>query len=242
MEYEEKVEECSVPRVLILGIGNLLWADEGFGVRALQTLDQAYEFLEGVRLLDGGTQGVYLVQDVRDADLLIVFDAVDYGLPPATIKVVEGENVPKYLGAKKVSLHQTGFQEVLALAEMMGDYPEDIILIGVQPEEIEDYGGSLKPSVKAQILPCIDIALNYLQQRGIAFTRRQQPVTPDVRASGTISDMKQYEAERPSDQQASRSGDDRVLKSKRFQVEPRAVPLDGEAVKVDVGQHLERYR
>ena len=70
------------PRVLVLGIGNLLWADEGFGVRAVERMHLEYEFDDNVTLMDGGTQGLYLVQDVRAADILVVFDAVDYGLPP----------------------------------------------------------------------------------------------------------------------------------------------------------------
>ena len=229
-------------KVLILGIGNLLWADEGFGVRAVEALGQWYEFPETVRLLDGGTQGIYLMQDVRDADVLIVFDAIDYGLPPATIKVVEGEDVPKFMGVKKVSLHQTGFQEVLALAELMGDYPEKVLLIGVQPEEIEDYGGSLRPSTKDQIQPCIGIALKYLSNLGITAIPRQHPMLPDVMASGAISDMDQYESQRPSEEEASRMGDDRILKSDRFKLAPRKVPLAGETVSVDVGQHLDQYR
>lgn len=232
----------SESKILILGIGNLLWSDEGFGVRALETMKQWYELPDNVRLLDGGTQGVYLVQDVRDADVLIVFDAIDYGLPPATIKVVEGEDVPKFMGVKKVSLHQTGFQEVLALAEMMGDFPEKLLLVGVQPEEIEDYGGSLRPSVKKQIQPCIDIALDYLSEMGVEVRRREIPLLPDVQASGAISDINQYESQRPSESEASRIGDDRVLKSDKFEVAPRHVPLEGEAVSVDVGQHLDRYR
>ena len=61
--------------VLILGIGNLLWADEGFGVRAVEELHRRYQFPENVKLMDGGTQGIYLVQHVREADILIVFDA-----------------------------------------------------------------------------------------------------------------------------------------------------------------------
>jgi hydrogenase maturation protease len=52
----------SLPNVLILGIGNLLWADEGFGVRALESLQRHYHFPDNVRLLDSGTQGIYLVQ------------------------------------------------------------------------------------------------------------------------------------------------------------------------------------
>ncbi len=68
------------PNILILGIGNLLWADEGFGVRAVEYMHRHYAFPDNVRLIDGGTQGIYLVQNVREADVLIVFDAVDYGL------------------------------------------------------------------------------------------------------------------------------------------------------------------
>ena len=54
--------------------------------------------------------------------------------------------MPRFLGAKKMSLHQTGFQEVLMLAELTGRYPEEVLLIGCQPEQLEDYGGSLRPA------------------------------------------------------------------------------------------------
>ncbi len=134
--------------VLILGIGNVLWADEGFGVRVVEEMQRRYRFGDNVRLLDGGTQGIYLVDQVRDADVLVVFDAVDYGLPPGTLKRVLDGEVPKFMGAKKMSLHQTGFQEVLALADLMGGYPQHLLLIGVQPVELDDFGGSLRPVVK----------------------------------------------------------------------------------------------
>jgi hydrogenase maturation protease len=61
--------------------------------------------------MDGGTQGIYLVQEIREADLLVVFDAVDYGLPPATMKVVEGEEVPRFLGAKKSRCTRPAFRK-----------------------------------------------------------------------------------------------------------------------------------
>ena len=76
------------PKILILGIGNVLWADEGFGVRAVEALAEGYRFGANCRLLDGGTQGIYLVDQVRWADVLVVFDAVDYGLAPGTLKRV----------------------------------------------------------------------------------------------------------------------------------------------------------
>ena len=109
------------------------------------------KFLPNVKLLDGGTQGLYLLDHVASADILVIFDAVDYGLAPGAMLLREDGDVPSFLGAKKMSLHQTGFQEVLASAELLGKAPAHLFLIGVQPVELEDYGGSLRPQVKAQI-------------------------------------------------------------------------------------------
>ena len=203
--------------VLILGIGNLLWADEGFGVRAVDVMHRHYEFSDNVRLLDGGTQGIYLVQHIRDADVVIVFDAVDYNLPPGTMKRVEGDKVPQFLGAKKISLHQTGFQEVLAMAEMMGDAPEHLLLVGVQPVELDDFGGSLSPQVKDKIFPAIDIALEYLGGLGIQATKRKTPLPEDETLACSVMLPSKYEDERPSEKDACRSGDARLIGDERWQ-------------------------
>jgi len=231
--------EQSQAKVLILGIGNLLWADEGFGVRAVECLRDHYRFGDNVTLLDGGTQGIYLVQNIREADILVVFDAVDYGLPAGTLKRVEGDRVPKFLGAKKVSLHQTGFQEVLAMAEMLGDYPDHLLLVGVQPVQLEDYGGSLRPQVKAQIGPAIDVALEYLAGLGIGARPRETPLSADPEA-GAIADIQRYEIERPAEHEACREGDARVLLSPDFSIAYQPAPVDGVSVPVD--QHLDKYR
>lgn len=70
------------PNVLILGIGNVLWADEGFGVRCVEGMAETHALPDTVRLLDGGTQGLYLLPFPEVAEALIVFDAIDCGLPP----------------------------------------------------------------------------------------------------------------------------------------------------------------
>lgn len=223
------------PSVLLLGIGNVLWADEGFGVRVAETLQQTYDIPDNVTIMDGGTQGIYLVQHVQAADILVVFDAIDYGLPPASLKIIEGDAVPKFLGAKKMSLHQTGFQEVLAMAEMLGDYPEHLLLIGVQPVELEDYGGSLRPAVKAQIVPAIEAALTYLKDFGIRLTPKQ-----DVCPGEHALDLTRYEQERPSESDALRKGDARVVLSSAYDVAYRPAPLENDALSVDV-DHRGKY-
>ena len=197
--------------MLILGIGNILWADEGFGVRAVEEMQRRYRFPENVRLLDGGTQGIYLVDQVRAADVLVVFDAVDYGLPPGAMKQVEGDQVPKFMGAKKMSLHQTGFQEVLAMAELMGDYPGHLLLIGVQPVELEDFGGSLRPEVKGRIDQAIDRALDYLAVFGVVPTPSVDADDRGVESAQAALTLACYESGRPSEAQACRIGDARVL-------------------------------
>lgn len=194
--------------VLILGIGNVLWADEGFGVRCVETLAEQWRFDENVQILDGGTQGLYLLPFLEDADILVVFDAVDYGLEPGKIKIVEGDEVPRFMGAKKMSLHQTGFQDVIATAQLMGYCPETLILIGCQPVELEDYGGGLREIVAARIAPAINIALEKLGALGIHATRGRG----DNRLLADKSILRSaYEDGRPSAEEACRTGDERFF-------------------------------
>ncbi|MBA83743.1 MAG: HyaD/HybD family hydrogenase maturation endopeptidase [Rhodobacteraceae bacterium] len=194
--------------VLILGIGNVLWADEGFGVRCVETLAARHAFDDNVRLLDGGTQGLYLLPFLEEADMLVVFDAVDYGLTPGTLKIVENDAVPAFMGAKKMSLHQTGFQDVIATAQLMGYCPETLLLIGCQPEELEDYGGGLRDAVAAQIQPAIQIALEYLAARGIHARAGQGD--DSLLADASIL-RGAYEDGRPSAEEACRTGDARFF-------------------------------
>jgi len=215
-------------QTLILGIGNLLWADEGFGVRAVEHLHQHYEFAPNVSLMDGGTQGIYLAHHVGQADLLVVFDAIDYGLAPGTLKLIEGDSVPKFMGAKKMSLHQTGFQEVLALAEFLGHYPKHLLLVGVQPVQLEDFGGSLSPLTREQIPHAINAALAWLGKLGIHATRRQQPLSETQLLAGAEVNMQSYESQRPDTSVACRVGDERVLQSADYQVQYRPHQLDPE--------------
>ena len=159
---------CNGPRdtVVVLGIGNVLWADEGFGVRCVEALQARYAFAPHVELVDGGTQGLYLLPLVQQATHLVILDAIDYGLPPGTLKRVADEEVPRFLGAKKMSLHQTGFQEVLMLALLTEKYPEQVLLVGCQPEELDDYGGSLRPVVRAAMEDALAWGLDALRRWG----------------------------------------------------------------------------
>lgn len=194
--------------VLVMGIGNVLWADEGFGVRCVEHIAENWSLPDGVTLLDGGTQGLYLLPFLEEADTLLVFDAIDYGLAPGTMKVIEGDAVPRFMGAKKMSLHQTGFQDVIATAQLMGYCPETLILIGCQPEELEDYGGGLRDVVVAQVAPAVEKGMALLADLGVV-------ATPGRTQSNLLADPSimqgAYEGGRPSEDEACRTGDARFF-------------------------------
>lgn len=195
-------------RILVLGIGNILWADEGFGVRCVEALNSGWEFPPQVTLMDGGTQGLYLLPYVQEADCLLVFDAVDYGDPAGSLREVVGDQVPRFMGIKKMSLHQTGFQEVLMAAELTGKLPAELVLIGVQPEELEDYGGSLRGVVKAQMVPALNLALDWLERWGVCGVVRDG-LAESITDQALALDV--YEGQRPPADQAYRLGDARFL-------------------------------
>jgi hydrogenase maturation protease len=204
----------ALPRTIVaLGIGNLLWADEGFGVRCIEALQRRWEFAEHVTLIDGGTQGLYLIQHVQAADALLIFDAIDYGLEPGTLKQIRDDDVPRFMGAKKMSLHQTGFQEVLSLAQLTEKYPAQVLLIGCQPQELEDYGGSLRPVVKAAMEEAIALGVKQIAAWGGQPTERQTPLSGrDVVTLEELA-MAAYETQRPDPTLACREGDERFFPS-----------------------------
>lgn len=196
-------------RVLILGVGNILWADEGFGPRCIEALAARFDWPESVELMDGGTQGLLLIEPIQLARRVLLFDAIDYDLPPGSLHVARGAEISTMIGARKLSLHQATMQDVLACTEMLGGGPEEIVLVGVQPAELEDYGGSLSAPARAQLEPALAAGLAELARWGIVPTPRSGAVDDAPLAAALTLDA--YEAGRPSAEAACRVGDARVL-------------------------------
>jgi hydrogenase maturation protease len=194
---------------LVLGIGNVLWADEGFGVRAVEALHAKYALPATVTVLDGGTQGLYLFGAVATARRVLVFDAIDFGLAPGTLRVLRNGEVPAWR-ARKISPHQTGFNDVLALAQLRNEAPEAITLIGVQPEELSDLGGSLRDSVKARIAEAVELGASELAAWGLPAQLRE-PGAAVIALNAVALALGAYESGRPSSDEACRIGDARVL-------------------------------
>jgi hydrogenase maturation protease len=196
-------------RVLILGVGNLLWADEGFGVRCVEAFGSSYGVPGNVSIVDGGTQGLYLVDLFREHSHIIVFDCIDFGDEPGAMRVVRDADVPSFIAQRKMSLHQTGLQDVIATAQLMGAQFKSLVLIGVQPVELDDWGGSLRPAVKMMVPVAVETAAAQLRLWGLRLDRRADRAGAAIGTAELTIDV--YETGRPTADVASRLGDDRVL-------------------------------
>ncbi len=182
---------------LILGIGNILWADEGFGVRCVEAFNSRYTVADNVRVMDGGTQGLFLLPWVSEVQRLLIFDAVDFGLDPGELRLIRDDEVPSYMGAKKMSMHQTGFQEVLASSRLITGNPRQLALIGVQPQLLDDYGGSLRDITRARLPDAIELALAVLREWQVQVRERSEPLaSPDLTGPSELH-LASYENRRP---------------------------------------------
>lgn len=151
--------------VLVLGIGNLIMTDDGVGVRVVQRLMGEYRFPEGVTVLDGGTLGLDLLMHLEGVERLLMVDAVETGGPPGTVVRLSGEEIPMALQTK-LSPHQVGLQDLLAVAELQGNRPAEMVLWGVQPESVE-LGMELSPAVAAQFDQLVEKVLAELAAWGV---------------------------------------------------------------------------
>ena len=148
--------------ILILGLGNAVMSDDAFGGRVIAVLQERYAFPAGVTLLDGGTLGLDLLPRLEGVERLLIVDALEMAAPPGSVFRLSGEEVPRAF-AGKLSVHQMGVQDLLAVAELQGNLPGELVVWGVQPGSIE-MGLELTPPVAAAVDAVVTGIVDELQR------------------------------------------------------------------------------
>ena len=151
---------------LILGIGNSLLADEGLGIRMLDYLQRHFPELPNVTYLDGGTLSFTLAPWIEEADRLIVIDAAELKATPGTIEVFEGEEMDRFAGKTKRSVHEVSLGDLLAIAHLTDALPHNRALVAIQPGNI-DWGPVLSDPVTR--------ALPEAAHQVVCLTRKWEP-------------------------------------------------------------------
>jgi len=157
--------------VLILGVGNLLMTDDGFGVHVINEL-RKYPFPPNVNLIEAGIVSHQLIPQFHDSDLLIFIDAIEAGDTPGSIFRFRPEEM-RFMTHLKTSLHDISLIDVLNMTELTGEKPETII-IAVQPKDVKTCSMELNEEIRAVIPKVIKLVIDELKSRGIEFNKIQK--------------------------------------------------------------------
>ncbi|UCV22732.1 HyaD/HybD family hydrogenase maturation endopeptidase [Ferribacterium limneticum] len=157
-------------RIVVLGIGNILLTDEGVGVRTIEALERDYVLPADVEVIDGGTCGMEMLEQLENLDGLIVVDCVRCNQPPATPVLLKGDDVPVFFRTK-LSPHQVSLSDVLASLEFTDRAPKSIAIVGMQPVSMA-LGLELSPEVAVKVPDLLAMTLAELQLLGVDAKRR----------------------------------------------------------------------
>lgn len=135
------------PRIVIIGVGNLLLQDEGIGVHVVKAL-QEIDLPADIKLIDGGTSPD-LVAYTRAGDKVIIIDAAKAGGRAGSIYRFQPEDLASGKGTL-TSAHEMGVLENLKLMALTGNQPGEIVIIGIEPAET-GFGTELSPALKAKL-------------------------------------------------------------------------------------------
>ncbi len=143
------------PRVVVIGVGNLLLKDEGIGIHIIKAL-QEIKLPQDVKIIDGGT-APDLIAYTEAGDKLIIIDAAKAGGKPGAIYRFQPQDLTEGNG-KVISAHELGVKQNLRLMSLMGNEPEEIVIIGIEPKEI-DWGTELSPELQQKVPQIVRVIL-----------------------------------------------------------------------------------
>jgi hydrogenase maturation protease len=170
-------DEIYDTEIMVLGIGCILYSDEGFGVRVVEKMEALYEFSDNVLLVDGGVLGINLLGVISKPDHLIVVDAIRNKGKPGDLYRLADDQIPQRIRAKN-SLHQVDFLEALTMCQALDKVPETVI-IGVEPEDIDTQSLDLTPAIQAKVDPVIEMVLAELVRLGGSYCSRNDGIAED---------------------------------------------------------------
>jgi hydrogenase maturation protease len=150
---------AGVGKTVVLGLGNVLHADDGAGAEAIRRLRADARLPEDVSLVEGGTLGLELLPYVWDCSRLIVIDAVDVGKAPGTVVRMTGEELNSLPGSS--SVHQLGVADLLVALRVLVQRQPKVVLLGVQPGNT-DWSTELSPAVAAALDALVEAAVHEL--------------------------------------------------------------------------------
>ena len=163
------MESLFTKEITVLGIGNTILSDEGFGVRVVESLQKNYKFPDNVQIIDGGTLGVELMHFVVGTSKLLIIDSIDGGAKAGEIFHLHGDEILKHF-TQKISAHEIGIQDILTMLEITEKKIPCVELLGAQPFSI-DAGINLTPQMQKLLPLFIEKSLEILTNWNVQWRK-----------------------------------------------------------------------
>jgi hydrogenase maturation protease len=161
----------------VLGLGNVLMGDDGFGPAVVHRFDQQFAVGRGVEVVDLGTPGLDLTPWLTDARHVIIVDTVRAKLPPGTLRLYEKHDLTRHVPFARVSPHDPGVKETVLTLEFAGRAPHAITVIGVVPLHIS-MGTELSEPVAAAVPGAVEAIVAALERYRDPVRARLTPPVP----------------------------------------------------------------
>lgn len=165
--------------VRVVGLGNVLLGDDGFGPLAIEMFRCKYECGANVDILDLGTPGLDLAPYLYAAELVVIADAVHAQEKPGTVWVCCEDDLTARRAQLRLTDHDQGVVETLGLLRLAGCAPSEIVIVGVVPKSC-GLGESVSSAVLSSCPLAVDNIARLLVERGIDCRLRQAPVPPNL--------------------------------------------------------------
>lgn len=166
-------------KTLILGVGNVLLSDEGFGVHFIRHLQARYRFPDEVELLDAGTLGLMVTHMLEEAGRVYIVDALAAAGEPGEFRRYTKDAFLRKEFPVKLSPHQVGVREMLLVSELRGRCPKEVHLLGVIPGSLAP-GIELSPPLKRRMAELAGQLIEELRSAGVAVTTLPAAGNPSV--------------------------------------------------------------
>jgi len=158
----------------ILGVGNILEKDDGIAIYASKYLEKNYDFKPSLDIVNGGVEGINLLNMFMEYKHIIILDAIEIEDTPGSIYHIPSQELTGY-GLNSGGAHEIGVLQCFDILELMGkDIPQSSIL-GIVPKEINLFIG-LSPTMEQSFESYINSLLNILQTMDIKVTKKEKEI------------------------------------------------------------------
>lgn len=165
-------------KVLLLGIGNLLFGDEGIGVHFVNYISKKYRFKgeHQLDIVDGGTLAQRLIPIMVEYDQIIIIDTINAsGVNAGELYFFDFDVIPDAVDWQG-SAHEVEMLQTLHMMDLVGDRPKTMIM-GVVPTVIEATEFSLSQGVAEAIPLMEETLLKYLKSLDMRAIKQEDDVT-----------------------------------------------------------------